>query len=105
MKLLKHHYLRDEVFIYYFLLGDIYIFLLFSAKVNLSNLTENDNPFEINILTLLNKQRKRLSTIFPDEDFCMYRDFPFDQFIIISEFIYFQFNFELNNFNKERKNL
>ena len=29
----------------------------------------------------------RLSKVFPDEDFCLYKDFPFKQYVILSEYV------------------
>ena len=43
--------------------------------------------------------RKRMSIIFPDEDFCIYVDFPFNQFVILYEI----FNLEINFTYKENE--
>ena len=37
------------------------------------------------ILDTIYKTRQPLSSIFPDEDFCLYVDFPFNQFVILCE--------------------
>ena len=55
----------------------------YGLNVNLSNLT--GRPFEINLQHPANNQGKRLTKIFPNEDFCIYLDFPFNQFVIIKE--------------------
>ena len=71
-------------------------------NVNLSNLTgfnnDSSSHFNIILITPWNQQRKRLSKSFPDEDFCIYRDFPFTQFLVVIEFLNHQNN---SNFKSE----
>ena len=63
-----------------------------ALNVNLSNLIGVDQyPFTIIIGNPPTEQRKRFSKIFPDEDFCIYLNFPFDQFVIITEAVQSQY--------------
>ena len=43
---------------------------------------------EIVLMRSLTKPTNPISNIFPEEDFCIYVDFPFNQFVIIKEVIY-----------------
>ena len=57
--------------------------------INLTNITQVQNVCkEIVLDGFNNKPLKRLPSIFPDEDFCLYANFPFNQLVIITERIY-----------------
>ena len=59
------------------------------THVNLSNITETTKQIVyIDLSTSID-----IIQIFPDEDFCIYVDFPFDQLVII-DFYNFQYDFE-----------
>ena len=72
---------------------------------NLGNnihLSENKSNISISkskrliIYTSEKNTRKRMSIIFPDEDFCIYVDFPFNQFVILYEHFKTEINFIYN---------
>ena len=55
---------------------------------NLSSLTPNDRSMNIIIMAPKDtfKRFYRIAKIFPNEDFCIYTDFPFNQLIIVYQF-------------------
>ena len=57
------------------------------------NISKNVVPKMIILRKGDKNTRKRMSIIFPDEDFCMYVDFPFNQFVIFYENIEPEINF------------
>ena len=76
-------------------------------NVNLSNSTEiNDEKYYSKLKMILLSCKNSLSNIrsselFPEEDFCLYKDFPFNQFIIMTEFAYDGKQFEFLNSTKQ----
>ena len=65
------------------------------VNVNIRNISNNFIKFKTIRLSsskFSSNQRKRTSKILPDEDFCIYRDFPFNQYVIIHEFIFIYFS-------------
>ena len=61
--------------------------------VNLSNFNEIENKFlrTKSIQISSNKKifiEKRMSKVFPDKDFCLYKDFPFNQLVFLMEYEY-----------------
>ena len=57
-------------------------------SVNLSKITVTVAQKEIVLKGVNGKPLERLPKIFPDEDFCLYIDFPFNQLVILYEEIY-----------------
>ena len=60
--------------------------------VNLSNFEELKKDYhqrrEIQIGVFNSKTEIRSSKLFPDEDFCLYKEFPFNQLVILMEYAY-----------------
>ena len=79
----------------------------FGLYVNLSNRPSKEDREhmlrKVIIIALTAKMSNRhtpITTLFPDEDFCIYVDFPFDQLVIVTE-LYFDNFFGTRNFNTE----
>ena len=70
-------------------------------KVNLSNFEDleinYDNAKVIYIDFGSFIPEIRLSKLFPDKDFCLYKDFPFNQLVILFEFVQHDKAFKLLN--------
>ena len=63
----------------------------YGINVNLSNLAITDRPIEIILYEPLEVLQKssyfyQMSKVFPDKDFCIYANFPFNQFVILREY-------------------
>ena len=62
-----------------------------NLRVNLSNLKDIQNKYGYRKKLFAECTSYipeiRLSKVFPDEDFCLYKDFPFNQLVILSEFV------------------
>ena len=60
----------------------------YGMSVNLSNLTENDKSMDIILMGTLNSGKTfyPMSRIFPDEDFCIYVEFPFNQLVLVYQY-------------------
>ena len=74
-------------------------------NVNLSKLTKSDRSIYIILMRVFKtlKPIYPMSKIFPDEDFCIYVDFPFNQLIILYENLDgFMFEINLNIDSKAR---
>ena len=61
-----------------------------NLSVNLSNFKDLESNYkyikEVNIYCNSYNPEIRLSKVFPDEDFCLYKDFPFKQLVILAEY-------------------
>ena len=68
-------------------------------NVNLSSLEDIENNYGkakmIEIEYASYRPLIRLSKVFPDKDFCLYKDFPFNQMVILFEFVYSNKVFDL----------
>ena len=60
---------------------------LTKENISYSNTISNIVPRRLILSTIRKNTRKRMSVIFPDEDFCIYVDFPFNQFVILYELL------------------
>ena len=62
-----------------------------NLSVNLRSFRELQNYYDYRKKVLIYctsySPEIRLSKVFPDEDFCLYKDFPFNQLVILSEFV------------------
>ena len=62
-----------------------------NLSVNLNNLKEIENNYgyrkKVYTECTSYTPEIRLSKLFPDKDFCLYKDFPFNQLVILSEFV------------------
>ena len=66
--------------------ADVYVNL--TNIINVEELKENyEISTHIKIGFFDSKTEMRLSKLFPDEDFCLYKDFPFNQLVILMEHI------------------
>ena len=64
-------------------------------KVNLSNLNEIGSHFDANKYVIIRFFRDQsVYQVFPDEDFCLYKDFPFDQLVMIVQYFADQQKFQ-----------
>ena len=58
-----------------------------NIKVNLSNLDEIDSHFDSRKYVKIRFLRDQtIYQVFPDKDFCLYKDFPFDQLVMIVQY-------------------
>jgi len=67
----------------------------YNLHVNLSNPDHLDKSFKITFGCGENND-ERISKVFPDEDFCVYKDFPFNQLVFIFQFCLFSVEIKEN---------
>ena len=64
-----------------------------NLDVNLDNFTQLEENYNNRSHILISRSSSgyeiRLSKILPDEDFCLYKDFPFNQLVVLMEYTFF----------------